>query len=379
MDQYRPSPGTTARTCNVARQGGQDRARVLWIDVAKGLSILLVVFLHAHVFLGARDLSSDVYLTLNRLFNPVRMPLFFFISGLLASAALAKGAGFVLRRKITYFAALFMLWSAVHISFFTYMPWHPFATYTEGLAGMWLQGLRRPETAIWFVWALAFYFAFALCLACRPWLAAGLALAGGVFGATNVMLSWGYNGPQQNLFTYLPFFVLPTLFARRLPDADIKGAVRLLVAGVMLAALSKAGLGVTQGGLPGGLLGLAKLAGGLGVGIGVSFLLSRSAAAGSVLSWLGRHTLAIYLLHPLVLGLGVAVFEQMPRAPVVAFGTAVATIVSLGLCLGLEALIRRSGAGWIFQPLRPDGVRLTFAGRLAPLRETVNERAPDRT
>lgn len=336
--------------------------RIPWIDVAKGMSILLVVFLHAHVFLDARQLSSDIYLTLNTLFNPVRMPLFFAVSGLLAGSALAKGAPFVIQKKIVVFAGLFVLWSGIHVLYFTYVPWHPFVSFTDTLVSSWLHGFVRPETEIWFIWALAIYFAFVLGCRNSPLLATGVALAAGAIGASNVALAWGYNIAQQNLLTYLPFFVVPALFGSGALKRYRLHAGVLVLAGGGLAGLSKVGLSVSDWSVLDGLLGMSKLAGGLAVGVGVALLMTRHQQTRDIFSYLGQHTLAIYLLHPLLWWVAIAGLQQLPQAAlVVLYGVPLATVFAVGASLVLETAIRQAGFSWLFQPSLANGVVLKRA------------------
>jgi fucose 4-O-acetylase-like acetyltransferase len=68
------------------------RARQGWIDVLRGLAILLIISLHASVIIelfGRKAWAPAV--KFNDLFAPYRMPLLMLLSGLLVEDSLRKG------------------------------------------------------------------------------------------------------------------------------------------------------------------------------------------------------------------------------------------------------------------------------------------------
>ena len=74
------------------------RERMAWVDVAKGASIVLVVLLHVtnkHVVRldAASGDIRDSWATFVSWMRPVRMPLFFLLSGLLAAKVVEPAAG----------------------------------------------------------------------------------------------------------------------------------------------------------------------------------------------------------------------------------------------------------------------------------------------
>ena len=91
--------------------------RLAWVDTARGIGIILVVYGHAlrgHVTSGAFDPAwhADVQ---DSVIYSFHMPLFFFLAGLFAQRSLAKGALAFLRDKGVTLAYPYFLWSAVSI------------------------------------------------------------------------------------------------------------------------------------------------------------------------------------------------------------------------------------------------------------------------
>ena len=89
--------------------------RLGWADIAKGASIVLVVLHHATT--KQYDLSvpahlapiADVWTTLTHALKPVRMPLFFLVSGFFAAKAVHRPWPSVTRR-ISTSAYLYVVW-----------------------------------------------------------------------------------------------------------------------------------------------------------------------------------------------------------------------------------------------------------------------------
>ncbi|WP_394281063.1 acyltransferase family protein [Corynebacterium sp.] len=85
--------------------------RLAWPDVAKGLSIIGVVVLHVGTFVpGARD---SLLWQANTHLDPLRMPLFFMVSGLFSSKVLNFSLGELFRRRLWFFIVPYVVWTAV--------------------------------------------------------------------------------------------------------------------------------------------------------------------------------------------------------------------------------------------------------------------------
>ncbi|MFP3408875.1 acyltransferase family protein, partial [Pseudomonas sp. SIMBA_065] len=67
--------------------------QILWVDTLKGACILLVVLYHTVLpgfegtmkYLSAGWIPAEIWIQFNTVLSPLRMPAFFFVSGLLAT------------------------------------------------------------------------------------------------------------------------------------------------------------------------------------------------------------------------------------------------------------------------------------------------------
>ncbi|WP_052317261.1 acyltransferase family protein [Corynebacterium terpenotabidum] len=84
--------------------------RVGWVDAAKGLCILLVVAGHAIISLNGHGYATGVWEDINLIIGPVRMPLFFLLSGLFAAKALTESWRRFADRRIWVMLWLLVLW-----------------------------------------------------------------------------------------------------------------------------------------------------------------------------------------------------------------------------------------------------------------------------
>jgi uncharacterized membrane protein YcfT len=89
--------------------------RMDWIDFAKGVSIFLVTLYHATLFLNAGEYHVVQIMKFNEIISTVRMPLFFTISGLMASTAVRDKWKNLIRTKIIYLIWLLSIWSVIRI------------------------------------------------------------------------------------------------------------------------------------------------------------------------------------------------------------------------------------------------------------------------
>ncbi len=98
----------------------QPAARHLWVDYAKGIAIILV--LYRHVFEGIKNSGIDVstYFFLeewNIIFFSFRMPLFFIVSGIFVSSSFAKrGMQKFIQTKLRTILYPYFLWGIIQVS-----------------------------------------------------------------------------------------------------------------------------------------------------------------------------------------------------------------------------------------------------------------------
>lgn len=97
-----------------------------WINLARGLIIIMVVYRHA--FEGLRNSGIDLspyyyYEMLNKLMYTFRMPLFFMISGVLLNPSLKKlGLNDYLRKRAQYILYPYLIWTVIQVSLQNLMP-----------------------------------------------------------------------------------------------------------------------------------------------------------------------------------------------------------------------------------------------------------------
>lgn len=90
------------------------KARLEWIDVAKGVAITLVVLGHVVWVLSLMELpTSDLWRRILKASSPMRMPGFFLMSGLFAHRFIAGSLERFARRRVIGFVYLFVVWMAV--------------------------------------------------------------------------------------------------------------------------------------------------------------------------------------------------------------------------------------------------------------------------
>lgn len=150
--------------------------RIAWIDVAKGISIALIVTMHAT--LGVQEaFGREGYMAgLVSFAQPVRIPAFFLLSGLLLSKVIDRDWRTYLDRRFVHFAYFYLLWLAIQATLKS-----PALVSGEVTLAQ-LAGFARPAGTLWFIVMLPAFFLATKALRALPgpvlWLeAAGLQLA----------------------------------------------------------------------------------------------------------------------------------------------------------------------------------------------------------
>lgn len=148
-------------------------ARLHWIDSLKGISIVLVVFLHSITVFYAKPFVSGVYdktlldsLNYFLAYNlaPLRMPLFFFISGFLANSSIVKKSwDQVVHSRIGLYLYVFTLWAFIQNVVFKIIGGSvpqtaPLNTFYASNFYEFLNLLVTGRSGLWYLYALILYF-----------------------------------------------------------------------------------------------------------------------------------------------------------------------------------------------------------------------------
>ncbi|WP_449396206.1 acyltransferase family protein [Devosia riboflavina] len=270
--------------------------RLDWVDAARGIGIVLVVFGHvwrglwqAHLFTDAglfAAVDSAIYL--------FHMPLFFLVSGLFFEKSVRRdGAGASILKRCETLLYPLLIWSWVTAAFLLLansVTTRETLTLTEALLYPF-----PPKDIFWFLWAL--FLIQALCVFLVRTTTAVLAVLFVLSFAAAVFLPMVpgmslLDGADANL----PFFLAGILLVRR----DLFGvkpslSTGLVGAGVFAASLCGAVIFGLQPAPLGTLLSLLATLGFCAVIYGCAPLVPARGMA--VMTYLGATSMAIYVMH----------------------------------------------------------------------------------
>ena len=132
------------------------QSRIDWVDVAKGICIILVVMMHSTLgvekAIGA-DTPVHAFIEWAR---PFRMPDFFLISGLFLAARIGRPWRSYLDTKVVHFAYFYVLW--VNIQFAMKAPGMVGTLGLQDTALNYLASYVQPFGTLWFIYLLAIFF-----------------------------------------------------------------------------------------------------------------------------------------------------------------------------------------------------------------------------
>src|SRR5205814_6592685 len=133
------------------------QGRLDWVDVAKGICIILVVMMHSTLgvekAIGA-ETSLHAFIEWAR---PFRMPDFFLISGLFLAARIDRPWRAYLDTKVVHFAYFYVLWMTIQ-----YLTKSWGLIEEQGALGAlqsYLLGFVQPFGTLWFIYLLSVFFA----------------------------------------------------------------------------------------------------------------------------------------------------------------------------------------------------------------------------
>jgi peptidoglycan/LPS O-acetylase OafA/YrhL len=274
--------------------------RLAWADGVRGFCVIAVVLSH---FIGwglepVRGSAADVFWeTASGQLTPIRMPALFVLSGFLMSSRVK--AGFADRRAVTSAVTSYYLY-VVWLSLFGLISVAGLATGVAGWRDFLIQ-LLVPKTILWFVLGLALWTVVLTALHRVP-----PAVLLTLLGTLSVASYWlpGQAGVDHyaRILEYGFFFglgvfgkpVLVFLAEGRRWFATAAALAVYLGARVVMSARS--GDAVVEGTVP-----IVRDTAAVVVVIVVIATLCRASWVRAPLVWVGRRTLPIYVMHPLLI------------------------------------------------------------------------------
>jgi uncharacterized membrane protein YcfT len=199
------------------------KERLEWIDALKGISIILVVFYHVILYpysvpfkieVFERSLFDSVNYFLAYNLAPLRMPLFFMISGFLVHSAVCyKKWSEVLHSRIGIYIYVFMLWAAIQNILVGSMGGEFESTlknsiYADGFTDFILLTIKG-ASSLWYLYALAVFFVVTKAFKCTP---VPLLLFAIVLNVSTVFVSLVF--PYKGMVYCFLFFVIGAFWGK---------------------------------------------------------------------------------------------------------------------------------------------------------------------
>lgn len=314
--------------------------RLDWPDVARGAAMMLVVLAHTLQLMEISGWQLGWLDTANLYLTAVRMPLFFLIAGLFGARAIRRTWRGLFASRLALLIYMYVLWMLIRAVWFSFVPWplnddHPWVALA--ISPFW------PTNGLWFLFALILYLLVGkLTAKARAWIPLGAALALALVTASGLLPNGG-NPIWNSIALYAFFFLL----GARLPQlwfaiADRAG-VLLLIAALLVVPASVVLFGV----LPDPVQGLGRVV--LSVvcvaaAIVLAAMVARVRWLSSPFRYVGRRTIAVYVVHAMLLAVLVPLVPVGVVAPVViAVG-----LTTVGVCVPLVLYRFLAPVGGVF-------------------------------
>ena len=211
----------------------KEQSRVVWVEYAKGIGIVLVVFGHVQRGLFNAEIIQDIslYEFFDDWIYSFHMPLFFFLSGIFFYSDWQKrGHKKFLIGKMDAIFYPYILWSLLQGGIEASL-----SSQTNGQVS-WIQviSLWQPRAQFWFLYALFLIFIFNSFLAKyfrERWLMISMILAIASFELSNLVHIQGITGAMKNIIFFnfgalLSYYLLGDKVRK---NAKVKGGLGILL------------------------------------------------------------------------------------------------------------------------------------------------------
>lgn len=283
-----------------------NKKEILWVNTLKGICILLVVLHHSIIttlipsieHLSSGQLPAKLWLIFNQIVSPLRMPAFFFVSGLLAAKAINnKSWPEVFTSKVSNLLYLYVLWGLIQWLLIkgvispimeSQLSDAENSAYAGNLKDF-LSLLALAKTSLWYLYALAGYFFIAKLLVNFKYLLLATAVILNYCAAIGYIDGWGGVSIAQNMI----YFLFGVFFSEELIKTTkfTKRNIYIWIAILTLAIVN------------------------INIGIGKNIFTCTSAIIISImicrmlnnkldlswLNWIGKNTLQIYVIHRIII------------------------------------------------------------------------------
>ena len=340
----------------------EDSARLAWVDVAKGLCIILVVMMHSTLGTGIAMEGEGFLHTVVAFARPFRIPDFFLLSGLFLGRVIDRDWRLFLDRRLVHFVYFYVLWVLIQSAF-------KYGAITDGAGpGAFVAHLAlavvEPYSTLWFIYLLAVFSVLTKALRSVPaaWLLGGAALL------QVLPLHTGFELIDEFCDRYVWFLVGYLFAARIFTFADlVQRHARAAMLGLALWAVVNAALVFVPTGFRAvpalaNLPGLALILSGAGALAIVAAGALMSRAGGPVTAALracGQRSIVIYLAFFLPMALTRTLIVKSGAITDIGWASLVVTVVAILVPLAFERMIRHTRLAFLF--VRPRAFHIVGA------------------
>lgn len=328
--------------------------RITSLDMLRGLAVVLMVFGHCLVW-GRYGEIWTPYGIMSGALTAVRMPILFIISGLLA-ASLREKNWTVVGRRIVNLCWVYAIWVSVIVLLGAVL--EPDDGMSIGIVRLAAEFVR-PQTVMWFIWSLALYSIILYVSRELPgrWIVAG-AVGVSFAGYAIALQPFSY----ENFFRYAGFFFVGALCRDRV-IAFVTGSFSWRLAGILAGLLVLVHLAASP---MEAALGWKVLA--VPERFVICALILQAACVlpmlsiSSLLCWLGRKTLPIYVGHLPILLVARTMIPPLGAATDILVPLML-TVVAVAGSLAVERIAIAVGVPWFYA--RPQWINKGTARRVA--------------
>ena len=339
-----------------ASRNPADAARCAWVDVAKGLCIVLVVMMHSTLGTGEAMGGEGFLHPVVAFAKPFRVPDFFLLSGLFLGRVIDRDWRLFADRRVVHFAYFYGLWVLIQSG----VKAGPIMEGADGASGAFAAfglhlawALVEPYSTLWFIYLLAVFSVVTKALHGRLHPGVLLALAA-------VLQSLPLHGAPYLLEEFCGryvYFLIGFLFAERIFDLAqwVRGHAPAALAGLALWAALNGALAFTPTGIEryptlASLPVVSLVIGSLGAMAIVAVAALLTSAGGPVAAALrtcGERSIVIYLAFFLPMA---ATRALMVRAePDIGLACLIVTLVAVASPLAFERAIRHTRLAFLFR------------------------------